>query len=97
MDSLNPWKQTTWYVFHTFTLSFIPEHRDHYIRFFQSFEHIIPCEVCIGHYRYQLSRKDLSIDANINPDSIFGWTVSIHNNVNSTTEKKIWAIDEARN
>lgn len=96
MDSLNPWKQTTWYVFHTFTLKYLPEHHDHYVRFFKSFENIIPCEVCISHYRYQLSRKDLSVDANINSNSIFGWTVTIHNNVNSTTEKKIWAIDEAK-
>jgi hypothetical protein len=96
MDSVNPWKQTTWYVFHHFTLKYLPEQQNQYIRFFKSFEHILPCEVCTNHYRYQLSRKDLSTENNINAQSIFGWTVTIHNNVNSTNQKKIWAIDEAR-
>lgn len=96
MESLNPWKQTTWYVFHTFTLKYLHEQHDQYVKFFKAFEQILPCEVCTNHYRYQLSRKDLSIDTNINASSIFGWTVNIHNNVNSTNQKKIWAIDEAR-
>ena len=70
MDHLNPWKQTTWYVFHTFTLKYLAEHHDQYKRFFQSFENIIPCEVCIKHYRYQLSRKDLSLEKNINAGDV---------------------------
>ena len=90
------WKQSSWYVFHTFTLDYLPEQKIHYHNFFHSFKILLPCEVCISHYRNQLSRPGLTLQENNNDESLFSWTVRIHNNVNSSNQKRVWAIDEAR-
>lgn len=95
MDKIN-WKQSTWYVFHYFSLHYNPIYRDKYIDFFKTFQVILPCEMCLKHYRYQLSRHDLSLEENINVEKIFAWTVKIHNHVNSITQKRVWAVDEAK-
>ncbi len=90
------WKQTTWYVFHMFSLHYQPEYRDKYLTFFHSFKFILPCEVCLHHYQYHLKRDKYTLQENINEENIFGWTVQIHNLVNSSIQKKTWAIDEAK-
>ncbi len=91
------WKQTTWYVFHKFSLEFIPESIEHYKNFYNSFKTILPCEICLNHYNIQLNRNGLTINENINKDKMFEWTVKLHNNVNATHKKKEWSIVEARN
>ncbi len=91
------WKQTTWYVFHTFTLNYLPQYKEHYKNFFNSFRVILPCEVCLNHYNMQLMRPELSLENNINEENIFSMTIKIHNNVNISHRKKIWSIEEARN
>ncbi len=91
------WKQTTWYVFHKFTLEYIPEYKEHYINFFNSFKTILPCEICLNHYNIQLNRPGLSIFENLNSEKVFGWTIKLHNNVNVTHKKKEWSLVEARN
>ena len=90
------WKQTTWYVFHLFSLHYQPEYRDKYLTFFHSFKFILPCEVCLHHYQYHLKRDKYTLQENINEKDIFAWTVQIHNLVSSSIQKKIWAIDEAK-
>lgn len=90
------WKQTTWYVFHKFTLEFLPEYKEHYKIFFNSFKIILPCEVCLNHYNIQLNRPGLSIDENLNKENIFDWTIKLHNNVNATHKKKIWNFQESK-
>ncbi len=90
------WKQSTWYVFHMFTLNYLEEHREHYIRFFNAFKTILPCEVCLNHYQYQLQRQELKLDINLTSEKIFDWSVKIHNNVNASNQKRVWAPDEAR-
>lgn len=90
------WKQATWYVFHTFTLDYLPEYKEHYNHFFNSFRVILPCEVCLNHYNLQLMRPDLSLENNNNSENIFAMTIKIHNNVNSSHRKKIWDVTEAR-
>ncbi len=91
------WKQTTWYVFHKFTLEFYPEELEHYKNFFNSFKTILPCEICLNHYNIQLNRPGLMLNENLNKDNIFGWTIKIHNNVNISHKKKEWNILEAQN
>ncbi len=90
------WKQTTWYIFHTFTLEFIPEHKEHYKNFFNSFKTILPCDICLNHYNIQLNRPGLMLDENLTKENIFGWTIKIHNNVNISIKKKEWNINEAK-
>jgi hypothetical protein len=90
------WKQTTWYVFHMFSLHYQPAYRDKYITFFHSFKFILPCEVCLHHYQYHLKREKYTLQENINEKDIFAWTVQIHNLVSSSIQKKTWAMDEAK-
>ncbi len=91
------WKQTTWYVFHKFSLEFIPENIEHYKNFFNSFKIILPCEICLNHYNIQLNRQGLTLNENLNKEKIFDWTVKLHNNVNAMHKKKVWNEIEAKN
>ncbi len=91
------WKQATWYVFHMLALNYDENKKEHYKLFFESFKHLLPCQICHKHYNSQLLRPNLIIDDFILEGKIFDWTIKIHNNVNSSNGKKIWMIDEAKN
>lgn len=91
------WKQSTWYVFHTFTLNQIEDKKENYKNFFESFKSLLPCQVCHKHYNSQWIRPNLIIDSFILDNKLFDWTITIHNNVNATTSKKIWMVDESKN
>jgi hypothetical protein len=94
---MTSWQGLTWFMFHTMTLNYNPEYRDEYITFFDTLRTIIPCRMCRDNYKNKLDNPLLSIDANLNPERIFNWTVDLHNNVNKSTGKRLWSYDEARN
>ncbi len=90
------WKQTTWYIFHMFTLNFKEEKKEYYQTFFSSFKVLLPCDICINHYREQLNTPGLRLRENISKDKLFGWTIKIHNNVNASNKKRVWNIQESK-
>lgn len=91
------WQPLTWIIFHTLTLNYNDNYREHYISFFESFKVIIPCSICRNHYNSNINTSDMSIENNINSEKIFNWTINLHNSVNKTNHKKVWNYDEARN
>lgn len=90
------WKQTTWYIFHMFTLDYLEDKKDYYQTFFSSFKVLLPCDICINHYREQLNTPGLRLRENISKDKLFGWTIKIHNNVNVSNKIRAWNVQESK-
>ena len=90
------WAPLTWYIFHKFTLEYIPEQKEHYTKFFEAMKTVIPCKTCRNHFIHNISQEENLIETNICPEKIFDWTVRLHNEVNKHVNKRIYTVEEAK-
>jgi hypothetical protein len=68
---------------------------DAYKAFFYGLQHVIPCHTCAVNYARHL--KEYPIGPYLSsPDSLFEWTVVMHNAVNRETGKREVTVEEAR-
>lgn len=67
-----------------------------YRAFFTHLASILPCEACREHLRQNL--KETSIEAALSGgrESLFKWSVQLHNTVNGQLNKRIVPYDEAK-
>lgn len=90
------WGMYTWGAIHEVAMGFpeLPNEtdREHYAQFYMSLFRVLPCPICKEDFKSieQLYPIDLT-DRN----SLFKWTVDIHNAVNEKTGGFIWTVDEA--
>jgi hypothetical protein len=84
------WKQTTWYIFHMFTLNFQEDKKEHYQTFFSSFKVLLPCDICINHYREQLNIPGLRLRENMTKEKlVYGVAIDECNNIEELTDMDI--------
>jgi hypothetical protein len=91
------WGPKLWLFIHTIALNFPdkPSFEDvkNYEMFFENLKYIIPCEACRLHYTQRLSANPVSkylTDAN----TLFIYTIDLHNEVNKSLKKKIYSYEE---
>lgn len=66
-----------------------------YKMFFMSIGNVLPCSKCVKNYTRHFS--ELPIDDFLESrDSLFNWTVKLHNIVNMENSKPLWDIQDAR-
>jgi hypothetical protein len=93
------WGRCIWITVHVVALAF-PEHpttsdRERYRKFYLSIGDVLPCMKCRLNYKRHLS--ELPIDFYLaDRDSLFLWTVKMHNIVNKELGKREWSIEEAK-
>lgn len=91
------WGPKLWFVIHTVALNFpdnptyeiIRQHED----FFNNLKYIIPCDKCRLHYTQRLDKNPVTKylkDSN----TLFKYTIDLHNEVNKSLDKKIYSYDE---
>ncbi len=90
------WAPLTWYIFHKISLDYDDTHKDHYVAFFQSMKTVIPCKTCRNHFIENTKLEENQVEKNITPETIFSWTVRLHNLVNRTTKKKEYESNDAK-
>jgi hypothetical protein len=90
------WAPITWYIFHKLAFDYNESNRDHYKRFFESMRTVIPCKTCRNHFIQNTSLEENTLDANLEKEKIFSWTVRLHNMVNRMNKKKIFTDEEAK-
>tara|TARA_B000000477_G_C6084250_1_gene224633 strand:+ start:214 stop:633 length:420 start_codon:yes stop_codon:yes gene_type:complete len=82
------WGYHGWYFIHNIALgydeTFSYQKKQNYINFFNVISDVIPCEKCSKHYKEYILKNPPNIK---NKDSLFKWTVDIHNNVNKILNK----------
>lgn len=92
------WGSTLWSTIHIVCLgapvTLSPNQQTWFVQFFESFPHILPCASCSVHLHEVYSRH--SVQNHIEGrDSLFEWSVTIHNEVNKLLGKPTWSTDEA--
>ena len=90
------WGPKLWFFIHTIALNFPdnPSFEDikNYEMFFENLKYIIPCEACRLHYTQRLAANPVSkylTDSN----TIFIYTIDLHNEVNKSLGKKIYSYE----
>ena len=94
------WGPKLWFVIHTFALNYPdnPTYEDKRVmeEFFNNLKYSIPCNKCRVHYRQRLQRDPI-INYLDNRQSLFKYTIDLHNQVNKSLGKKIYSYEEVNN
>jgi hypothetical protein len=95
-----PWGPHTWYAIHYVALGYPSEPCENdkriYKAFFENLGHVLPCKRCTVHYNDNLVRMPLTDEVMRTTDTLFRWTVDIHNEVNKQTGKRTYTYEEAQ-
>ena len=90
------WYHHLWGTIHTVALKYSmrPSHEEQiqYKNFYESLEFVIPCGGCRFHYGLFLKEFPINLE---NMESLFAWTVKIHNEVNKLQDKPEISVDDA--
>ena len=91
------WGPKLWFMIHTIALNYPdnPTYQDRrsYEEFYNSLKFVIPCEKCRIHYTQRLKRMPI-INHLDNSNTLFKYTVDLHNQVNKSLNKKIYSYQE---
>lgn len=91
------WGPKLWLVIHTMALNYPDnptyEDRRNYENFFNSLKFVIPCDKCRLHYTERINKKPI-INYLDNTDSLFRYTIDLHNDVNKSLGKRTYIYDE---
>ena len=95
----NIWGPYLWFFIHTLCLEYSDNPNENDRRkikqFFLNLGTIIPCEQCSEHYSQNLSSISNIDNALTDSNSLFNWSVELHNSVNKMLGKKTWTNEEA--
>ncbi len=92
------WGPGAWKFIHYIALAY-PENpstkeKENYKNFFTNLQNVLPCQNCSNHYGNNLQKYPLD-QALDNTQSLFRWTVDIHNEVNQDLNKRNYSYEEA--
>jgi hypothetical protein len=88
------WGSSVWEVFHLLTLTFDENKRDKYIEFFAAVSYILPCQICVDHYKKMLIDTNYLMERD--KEEMINWMVNLHNNVNKRIGKREYTIMEVK-
>lgn len=93
----NLWGPSAWKFIHYTALAYPMEPTDkqkkEYFTFFHNLQNTLPCKKCSQNYMLNLQEIPLE-NALDNNDSLFKWTIDMHNEVNKELGKKIYSYEE---
>ena len=91
------WGPKLWFIIHTIALNFSDNPTYEEIRnvelFFNSLKFNIPCEKCRIHYTERLDKNPI-IHHLKNSETLFKYTIDLHNEVNKSLGKRIYTYEE---
>tara|TARA_B100001027_G_C16191593_1_gene296296 strand:+ start:442 stop:888 length:447 start_codon:yes stop_codon:yes gene_type:complete len=92
------WGPKLWFVIHTIALNYPdnPSYDQKRIHedFFNNLVFLIPCDKCRIHYRQHINNNPV-VNHLKNSDTLFRYTIDLHNEVNKTLNKRLYSYDEA--
>ena len=100
MNNNNVWGPPAWTFLHTITYNY-PENpsdndKKNYHNFFDSLQHVLPCEKCKGHYKQNIQKYDLNNSLD-NREDLVKWLIDLHNEVNKYNGKRVWSYSDVFN
>jgi hypothetical protein len=94
------WGPKLWFFIHTIALNFPdkPTYKDikDYESFFDNLKYIIPCDKCKLHYTQRQNINPVSKYLT-DPNTLFIYTIDLHNEVNKSLGKRIYSYKEVSN
>ena len=95
------WGKHLWYSVHLIALAYpadpTNEEKRNYQSFFENLHQVLPCYKCSINYLKHLNEIPITTSVLENTESLFRWTIDMHNLVNSELGKKQWSYDQATN
>lgn len=96
MDIFGP---QAWKLLHYISINY-PDYptlqdKENYKNFMESIQYILPCNICVQHYKENLKEHPLTDTIMSSRDLFIKWVIDIHNNVNKIRNKSILSYDEA--
>ena len=86
------WGKEGWRFIHFVAVTYQPSKKDEYLKFFQNLPEILPCPVCGEHFKQNMANLPPRMESN---QTLFEWSVDMHNLVNKENGKKIYTYDQA--
>ena len=88
------WGKEGWRFIHFVAITYDPSKKEEFLNFFQNLPKILPCPVCGKHFKENMAKLPPRMESN---QTLFEWTVDMHNLVNKENGKKIYTYDQAYN
>jgi hypothetical protein len=92
------WGPKLWFVIHTLALNYSdnPSYEDKRLHedFFNNLVFLIPCEKCRIHYRQHINNNPV-VNHLKDSNTLFRYTIDLHNEVNKTLNKRTYSYEEA--
>lgn len=88
------WGNYFWYLFHILSYTYIPKEKNRYIEILKNNVDLLPCPMCIEHYKKMISNYNLDRDIKSKDDFIFILN-DMHNKVNKRLGKKIYSLNDS--
>ena len=97
----NVWGKYQWTAIHFSALGYpwnpAPSVKNSFKTYFMDvLPSILPCESCRNHLRQTLSNRPITDRDLQNSDTLFKWTVDLHNSVNERLNKPVISLTEAK-
>jgi len=93
------WGPYGWKFMHMIALAYpiapLDEDKQNYYNFFTSLGNVLPCQMCINHYKENLIKYPLTDNVLSTRDNLLKWTIDLHNEVNKSNNKYIYDYDTA--
>jgi len=86
------WGKEGWRFIHFVAITYDPSKKEEFLTFFQNLPKILPCPVCGKHFKENMAKMPPRMESN---QTLFEWTVDMHNLVNKENGKKIYTYDQA--
>jgi hypothetical protein len=92
-NGFNPkhWGSHLWRVLHIMALNYrpTPAHKKAFKQFVESLKVLLPCKICRDHFNKCMSTGGLRLDRQAlnSRESLFKWSVDLHNCVNAISKK----------
>ena len=88
------WGKEGWRFIHFVAITYDPSKKEEFFNFFQNLPKILPCPVCGKHFKENMAKMPPRWESN---QTLFEWTIDMHNLVNKENGKKIYTYDQAYN
>lgn len=89
------WGPSLWFVMHLVAATYpghpSPADKERYATFYKSLQHVLPCEGCRKGYATILTSEPTKLTPRVfgSRESLFKWTVDVHNRVNAKLGKPV--------
>jgi len=94
------WGPPLWRRFHAFAVEYNPRtiSKKDVMQWYRNFANTIPCHSCQEKYRAILNSGTYRLTEEVlrSSESLFEWTVTVHNAVNMFLHKPLMSLEEAK-